>query len=118
MSYLPLYQAFSTLSVFTDHKPLCCSLLNNSDRYTHVKSDIISQFTSDIQHIKGSNNPVTNALSRVDSMEMNLLDAPLTIIEYFEQIASLHEKCNSFSKSFPTIYSHFRLTLYLILHIQ
>lgn len=55
--------------VVTDHKPLIYSLFSNSNRYSprqvhHL--DYISQFTSDIRHVSGRDNPVADALSRVD----------------------------------------------------
>ena len=61
--------------VFTDHKPLTFSLLSHSDRHTprqirHL--DYISQFTTDIQHISGLDNPMADALSRI---ELNALSA-------------------------------------------
>ncbi|BHF84693.1 hypothetical protein SprV_0902784400 [Sparganum proliferum] len=53
--------------VFTDHKPLTFALLSHSDKYkpgdiAHL--DYISQFTSDIHHIDGTKNEVTDMLSR------------------------------------------------------
>nr|CAH8845942.1 unnamed protein product [Trichobilharzia regenti]CAH8864580.1 unnamed protein product [Trichobilharzia regenti] len=55
-------------TVFTDHKPLTYALHTTSDRYSPRESrhlDYISQFTSDIQHVSGSDNAVADALSRV-----------------------------------------------------
>ena len=51
----------------TDHKPLTFALSVSSDKYTprqirHL--DCISQFTTDIRHIAGHNNPVADALLR------------------------------------------------------
>ena len=53
-------------TVFTDHKPLTFSLPFSSDCYTprqirHL--DYISQFTTNIQHVSGNDNPVADALS-------------------------------------------------------
>ena len=53
--------------VITDHKPLTFALATSSDKHTprqirHL--DYISQFTTDIRHIAGLNNPVADALSR------------------------------------------------------
>ena len=55
-------------TIFTDHKPLTRALLASSDRYTprqvrHL--DYISQFTSDIRHVHGSQNRPADALSRL-----------------------------------------------------
>ncbi|MBM6549262.1 reverse transcriptase domain-containing protein [Streptococcus dysgalactiae] len=57
--------------VFTDHKPLVYALRSASDRYSpreirHL--DYVSQFTADIRHVSGANNPVADALSRVHSL--------------------------------------------------
>lgn len=55
--------------ILTDHKPLVYSLFSNSTRYSPRQArhlDYISQFTSDIHHVTGSNNPVTDALSHLD----------------------------------------------------
>ncbi len=54
--------------VLTDHKPLTYSLFCNSNRYSprqvrHL--DFISQITSDIRHVSGTDNPVADALSRI-----------------------------------------------------
>ena len=55
--------------VVTDHKPLTFALATSPDKYTprqirHLDYMYIAQFTSDIRHIAGLNNPVANALSR------------------------------------------------------
>ena len=55
--------------VMTDHKPLLHALSSSSDRYSpreirHL--DFISQFTSDIRHVKGHQNVVADALSRIE----------------------------------------------------
>lgn len=55
--------------ILTDHKPLTYALASASDRYTPRQTrhlDLISQFTSDIRHVKGVLNPVADALSRAD----------------------------------------------------
>ena len=54
--------------VVTDHKPLTYALANKPDCYSPRQSrhlEFISQFTSDIRHVRGPNNPVADALSRV-----------------------------------------------------
>ena len=53
--------------VATDHKPLTFALATASDKYTprqirHL--DYIAQFTSDLRHVTGPNNPVADTLSR------------------------------------------------------
>eukprot|EP00795_Rhopilema_esculentum_P017874 gene17874-biopygen608 len=55
--------------VLTDHKPLTHALASSPDRYSPRETrhlDYISQFTSDIRHVKGNDNPVADALSRLD----------------------------------------------------
>ena len=55
--------------VLSDHKPLADALSSDSAGYTprqvhHL--DYISQFTSDIQHVKGVHNAAADALSRIE----------------------------------------------------
>ena len=65
-------------TVFTDHKPLTYALHVNTEKYTPRDTrqlDYISQFTSDIQYIKGSDNIVADTLSRstiqfIDSVDL------------------------------------------------
>ena len=55
--------------VFTDHKPLTFALNIRSDCHSPRQAwqlDYISQFTSNIRHIQGSDNPVANAFSRIE----------------------------------------------------
>lgn len=57
-------------TVFTDHKPLTYALSSSTDRYSPRETrqlDYVSQFTSDIRHVSGVNNPVADALSRINS---------------------------------------------------
>ena len=55
--------------VYTDHKPLTRALTSRSTQHSprqirHL--DFVSQFTSDIRHVKGVENPVADALSRIE----------------------------------------------------
>ena len=55
--------------VLTDHKPLTFALQTHSDRHSPRQArqlDYISQFTSTIRHIQGSDNVVADALSRIE----------------------------------------------------
>ena len=57
--------------VSTDHKPLTYSLLHSTDRHSpreirHLH--FISQFTTDLHHVSGNDNPVADALSRIASI--------------------------------------------------
>jgi len=57
----------STLTVFTDHKPLVGAILNPKDRHSERQERQISfilEHLSDIQHISGKNNVVADTLSR------------------------------------------------------
>uniref|UniRef100_A0A1X7TK28 Reverse transcriptase domain-containing protein n=1 Tax=Amphimedon queenslandica TaxID=400682 RepID=A0A1X7TK28_AMPQE len=77
-------------TVYTDKKLLTFSLYTMSNRYTPSQIrhlDIISQFTSDIQHIRGSSNPVADALSRI---EFNLLESTPIVID-LELLARLQD---------------------------
>ena len=52
--------------ILTEHKPLTFALTARPDCYTPRQTrqlDVISQYTSDIRHVKGSQNPVADALS-------------------------------------------------------
>ena len=54
--------------VLTDHKPLTNSLMSKPDRHSPRQDrhlDFISQFTSDIRHVTGQDNPVADALSHL-----------------------------------------------------
>ena len=57
--------------VFTDHKPLTTALTSATERtprqYRYL--DYISQFTSDIRHIKGTENVVADTLSRFNAVD-------------------------------------------------
>ena len=60
--------------IYTDHKPLIYALNSNSDKYTprqlrHL--DFISQFTSDIRHVSGTDNCVADALSRIEANSLH-----------------------------------------------
>lgn len=60
--------------IFTDHKPLTCALSSRPDKHSprqvrHL--DYISQFTSDIRHIKGEDNGAADALSRISTVNAN-----------------------------------------------
>ena len=57
-----------TFHILTDHKPLTFALATNSERHTprqirHL--DYISQFTSDIRYVSGTQNAAADALSRI-----------------------------------------------------
>ena len=73
--------------ILTDHKPLTYALSAKSDRHSprqirHL--DYVSQFTSDIRHVKGTNNPAADALSR---MEVNALPVNQLNLLSFNEMA-------------------------------
>eukprot|EP00795_Rhopilema_esculentum_P007425 gene7425-biopygen8703 len=95
--------------VMTDHKPLLHALSSSSDRYSpreirHL--DFISQFTSDIRHVKGHQNVVADALSCI---ELNsLLNIPsldfVTLSAAQQQDSEFHQVQSNTSlnlKEFP-----------------
>ena len=56
-------------TVFTDHKPLTRALVTHSATRSPRQTrhlDFIAQFTGDIRHVSGTDNPVADALSRVE----------------------------------------------------
>ncbi|MGL5763923.1 MAG: reverse transcriptase domain-containing protein, partial [Plesiomonas shigelloides] len=58
-------------TIFTDHKPLTYAFHASADRYSPREArqlDYLSQFTTDIRHIKGTENAVADALSRVQTI--------------------------------------------------
>lgn len=62
-------------TIFTDHKPLVFAFRNRSDKHSprEVRQlDFVLQFSSDVQHISGSDNVVADALSRVDMISQKV----------------------------------------------
>ncbi|KAK9876450.1 hypothetical protein WA026_012762 [Henosepilachna vigintioctopunctata] len=78
-------------SIFTDHLPLTFAFRQNLDKASPRQArhlDFISQFSTNICHIKGKSNVVADALSRISA-----IDCP-TSIDYqaFEQLQSVDEE--------------------------
>lgn len=76
-----------TFHVLTDHKPITYALSSHSDRHTprqvrHL--DFISQFTTDIRYIKGADNAVADALSR---MRVDALQEKCSPVVDFKEMA-------------------------------
>ena len=68
--------------VLTDHKPLTYALSTSSSNHSPRETrhlDFISQFTSDIRHVNGKDNPVADALSRMD---VNAITIPPPPVDY------------------------------------
>ena len=77
--------------IFTDQKPLIDSLLSSTEKTPRQSRhlDFISQFTSDIQYVKGRENVVADTLSRLDEA-CSVSDPSIT----YEQLA-LSQKADS-----------------------
>ena len=74
--------------VLTDHKPLTFALATPSDRHSprqirHL--DYISQFTTDVRYVRGTDNSAADALSRIAT---NALHAERPPILDFEKLAA------------------------------
>ena len=79
--------------VFIDHKPLTFSLASHFDHYTprqihHL--DYILQFTTDIQYVTGSSNPVADALSRTELSA--IISQPQSTVIDFQQLATAQQE--------------------------
>lgn len=64
--------------VLTDHKPLVYALASTPERHSPWLSrhlDFISQFTTDIRYVRGSDNTVADTLSRVPVSAVHLCDS-------------------------------------------
>ena len=65
--------------ILTDHKPLTFALQSNHNRsprqLRHL--DFISQFTNDIRHVRGTDNCVADALSRIETNAIHTDHCPI-----------------------------------------
>ena len=80
----------------TDHKPLTHALRATPNHYSpreirHL--DFISQFTSDIRHVKGEANVVTDALSRIDINALTSSSFRGSLPVDFEAVARQQRDC-------------------------
>jgi len=58
----------TNIIIYTDHLPLLSAFRSHSDRYTEREIrqlDFLSQFNIEFRHVKGIDNPVADALSRI-----------------------------------------------------
>lgn len=84
-----------TFHVLTDHKPL--TFVFNANKSTHNprvirQLEYISQFTTDIRHIKGSDNGPADALSRINAVATpNLLQEIAAAQQDCEEIATIED---------------------------
>ena len=76
-------------SVFTDHKPLVFIFSTKTERPPRQarQIDYISQFTTDIQYIKGPENVVADGLSRISS-----ISTPTDSLHILKNISETQEK--------------------------
>lgn len=61
------------VTILTDHKPLQYAFLQASDKSSERQKrqlDFISQITTKIIHVAGKENTITDALSRIDAIDM------------------------------------------------
>ena len=63
---------------YTDHKPLSNAILSKTERSPRQTNhlEFISQFTTDLQHIKGSDNVVADTLSRHNQLDAIIQQVP------------------------------------------
>ena len=76
--------------ILTDHKPLTCSFSAKPDRFspTEIRHlDYVSQFTTDIRYVKGSENWAADALSRLQIESVTQMITQITAVN-FDAIAS------------------------------
>ena len=82
-------------TVFTDHKPLTYALHVNTEKYTPRDTrqlDYISQFTSDIWYMKGSENIVADTLSRSTIQSIDSVNLTFELIaDEQRKDATLHK---------------------------
>ena len=64
-------------TIYTDHKPLTKTIFTKTERSPRQSRqlDYITQFTTDIQHIKGYDNVVADTLSRITNHEINEINS-------------------------------------------
>ena len=107
---------FVSRSRHTDQKPLTTVMSTNSDKYMARKNrhlDYLSQFSTDIRHVKGKDNTVTDTLSRTEihDLESDVLSQDL-IAKRRKSDSTLQEvMTNTFLKlqKFPVTLSDRRL---------
>ena len=81
-------------TIWTDHKPLTyamASLAERSPRQTRHLS-FITEFSTDIRHIKGVKNEVADALSRIESVEDAAQVCALEVFSY-EELSREQQSC-------------------------
>ena len=64
-----------TFLIFTDHRPLTFAMAKSAEPWSHRQArhlEYISQYSTDIRHVAGAENAVTDALSRAAIEEVRL----------------------------------------------
>ena len=78
-----------TFHVSTDHKPLTYALAARADRHSPRQArqlDFIAQFTTDIRHVRGTDNAVADALSRIEANA--LLSSSPPVVDFVTMAAA------------------------------
>lgn len=87
-----------TFTILTDHKPLIYAMFQKSTSASPMRIrwlTFISQFSTDIQHIGGEDNPVADALSRVEELTLTKdLERLARLQKEDEEVKLLKDKTN------------------------
>ena len=73
-----------------DHKPLTFAFSTQSSKLTPCHLDFISQFTTDVQYIRGCDNPVANVLSRFEANIVHSDNSVPTVINFSDIAVAQH----------------------------
>ncbi len=78
IKHFKLFVEGNSLTIFTDHKPLVTALHKKSDTAWSQRQarnlSFISEYTSDIRYIKGSENIVPDFLSRINAVDVGAVN--------------------------------------------
>ena len=98
--------------IYTDHKPLTFALSSKTDKHsprTFRHLDYISQFTSDIRHIPGTENVPDDALSRLlvssiltpSSIDLTAMAPDQPALDSLDLTSDEYSCCKSLQVSLP-----------------
>lgn len=97
--------------IHTDHKPLIFAFNakqhHSSPRQTR-QLDFISQFSTDIRHVPGDQNVAADCLSRIDLVQVQVID--------YQDLAREQEKCEELKKLLNDINTSLKLRILNIPH--